>query len=280
MKRKPASKVSGAQSIHRAAQILRNIASYSIYGLRVVDIAAHLGLERPTVHRILQCLAAENLVMQDPASRRYFLGHGIFELGLTAAPQFKLRDLCRTSLERLAKQTHGVAFLTIRNEFDAISIDCVTGGHHRVNIPKTLEIGVHRPLGVGAGSLALLMALPDSEIETIITANSKRLTAFGRLNVPTLRQIVKNAQEVGYAVHDNRLMPGICGVGLLIRNNMGIPLGAISVSLFCDSITPELAQEVLQQTGKEVRAIQNLLHKANKDVVAIPEYKADKLLIL
>lgn len=269
------SKPSGTQSIQRSAQILRDIASFSIHGLRVVDIAKHLDMERPTVHRMLKCLVDEKLVMQDPRSRRYFLGHGLFELGLTAAPQFKLRDICRPSLARLAKKTGGAAFFTIRSGFDAISIDCVKVGA-QLNVPA-LVIGMHRPLGVGAGSLAILLSLPDEEIETIVSANSKRLAAFGKLNVPSLIQIVKTAQATGYSHHDGRLIPGISGVGLLVRNKAGAPLGAVSVSAIADSLSPERLQQLLVLLRKEVRVIQSLLLKEGESIARIPDFSPEKV---
>lgn len=271
-------KPSGTQSIQRAAQILRDIASFSIHGLRVVDIAMHLDMERPTVHRMLKCLVDENLVMQDPRSRRYFLGHGIFELGLTAAPQFKLREICRPSLERLAKKTGDIAFFTIRSGLDALSIDRVKIGP-RLNVP-TLEIGVHRPLGIGAGSLAILMALPDAEIEAIVSANAKRLAAFGNANAPTLLEVVKASQEVGYALHQGRMIHGISGVGLLIRNSAGTPLGAISVSVVADSISPARVQQILPLLRREVRVIQNLLHKDMEGLAGIPDFSPEKMVPL
>lgn len=271
-------KPSGTQSIQRAMQILRDIASFSIHGLRVVDIATHLNMERPTVHRMLKCLVDENLVMQDPRSRRYFLGHGIFELGLTAAPQFKLREICRPSLERLAARTGDIAFFTIRSGVDALSIDCVKVGE-RLNIPA-LEVGVHRPLGVGAGSLAILMALPDAEAETIVAANGKRLATFGKLNVPTLLEVVKASREAGYAIHDGRLLRGISGIGLLIRNSSGTPLGAISVSVIADSIPPSRVQEILLLLKREVRVIQNLLLKATEGQAPVPDFSPETVIYL
>lgn len=258
------SKPSGTQSIQRAAQILRDIASSSTEGLRVADIAAHLRMERPTVHRMLKCLVEENLVMQDAKSRKYFLGHGLFELGLTAAPQFKLREMCQPSLQRLAEATGDIAFFTIRSGNDALSIERVMIGR-KLDKPS-LEVGVHRPLGIGAGSLAILMSLPDAEIESIVTANCKRLASFGDINVPQLLQVVKSSQENGYASHDGRLIRGISGVGLLVRNSVGAPLGAVSVSVVADTIPRERVQEILLLLRKEVRVIQNLSHEAKESL--------------
>lgn len=211
---------------------------------------------------MLKCLVDENLVMQNASSRRYFLGHGLFELGLTAAPQFKLREMCRPSLERLAEATGNVAFFTIRSGADALSIERVHSGP-KLNI-TSLEIGVHRPLGIGAGSLAILSSLPDAEIEGIVAGNCKRLASFGDINMPSLLKLVKSSQELGYAIHEGQLIHGVSGVGLLVRNSVGTLLGAISVSVLASSIPPEKVQDILLLLRREARVIQNLSHEAKE----------------
>lgn len=251
---------SGTQSIERAASILREIASYSEQGLRLAELSTHLKLERPTIHRILSCLIREGLVMQDPVTRHYLLGHGLFELGLTAATQFKLQTLCRPSMERLAQATGEIAFLTIRSGRDAISIDRVEGGAP-VDAPA-IEIGVHRPLGVGAGSLALMMLLPDDEIERICDLNAKRLLKFGGLSTLKLLKIIRQSQEIGYAMHDSSLIPGFSGVGTVIRDSKGAPLCALSVTLVTSRVETHRHQEIISMLRKESRTIQNLIHQS------------------
>jgi DNA-binding IclR family transcriptional regulator len=260
----PSEAASGAQSIHRAARILREIASYSLNGLRLVDLARQLDLNRTTVHRILTCLIEEGLVMQNPTSLRYVLGHGLFELGLTAASQFRLREICFPSLERIAAETGHTAFMTIRSNYDALSIARVDG-KLPLEIPS-LDIGVHRPLGVGAGSLAILSALADDEIERIVSANARRLASFGKLTVPLLLEIARQSREAGYGIHDGRMIAGISGVGILVHDGSGAPLGAISVSAKADSLSLDAQGEIVVILKKEARVIQNLLHQANFDV--------------
>jgi len=260
----PEGKGSGTQSIERAARILREIASFSVHGLRLSDLASQLKLERPTIHRILGCLVREGLVMQHPQSRRYLLGHGLYELGLTAATQFKMQAICEPSLKRIAEATSDIAFLTIRSGADAISVARVEGGEP-IDVPA-IEIGVHRPLGVGAGSLALLMLLPDDEIARICNANAKRLITYGGLSVPRLLNIVKNSQELGYATHDGSLLPGLSGIGTVIRDSDGAPLAALSVTAIADSLPASRQQEILSLLRTESRVIQNLVHQANFDI--------------
>ena len=91
-------RLSGTQSIERALLLLREIAAHNRAGSRLLDLATRTGLQRPTVHRMLKCLTLEGMVQQDPDTHRYYLGSMVFELGLTAAPRFNLRDICHPSM--------------------------------------------------------------------------------------------------------------------------------------------------------------------------------------
>jgi DNA-binding IclR family transcriptional regulator len=139
----------GTQTIARAAQVLRLIAARNSSGMRLVDLARHAKLERPTAHRILQGLAGEGLVRQERATKRWFLGRLVFELGLAASSQFNVRDLCRPVLARLAERTGDTVFLTVRSGFDTVCVDRMEGSFPIKTL--TLDVGTRRPLGVGAG---------------------------------------------------------------------------------------------------------------------------------
>src|SRR3954468_6217776 len=84
-RKNPASHPRGTQTIHRAVAMLREIAAFQ-KGMRLVDIASAMGLERPTAHRIVKGLVSQGMVMQDPATKCYRLGHVVYELGLAASP--------------------------------------------------------------------------------------------------------------------------------------------------------------------------------------------------
>lgn len=55
----------GTQSLQRAISLLRIIAANNRAGSRLVELYRRTGLERPTVHRLLQGLVAESLIRQD-----------------------------------------------------------------------------------------------------------------------------------------------------------------------------------------------------------------------
>ncbi len=165
-------RLTGTQSIERALLLLREIAAHNRGGSRLLDLATRTGLQRPTVHRMLKCLAAENMVQQDGDSHRYYLGSMVFELGLTATPRFNLREMCHPALARIAEATGDTVFLTQRSGLDAVCLDRREGTFPIKTF--TLEVGMRRPLGVGTGSLAILSALPEEEIEQVVGREQRR----------------------------------------------------------------------------------------------------------
>ena len=244
----------GTQSIERAAHVLRIIASRNSVGLRLVDISKQAKLERPTAHRILKCLMAEGLVRQNAETRRYFLGHLIFELGLAASSSFNLRDICRPSLMRLAEKSGDTVFLSIRSGADSVCIDRVEGAFPIKTF--TLDVGTRRPLGVGAGGLALLMKLPEQTQQEIVSANALRLSAYNNLTVPVVLKLLKRCRDLGFALNDAQVTPGSTSVGLPIRSRSEEPVLAISIGAISSRMTRERQKELAAMIRTELEKLE------------------------
>lgn len=244
----------GTQSIERAAHLLRIIASRNSAGLRLVDISKQARLERPTAHRILKCLIAEGLVRQNPETRHYFLGHLIFELGLAATSSFNLRDICHPSLVRLAEKSGDTVFLTIRSGADSVCIDRVEGAFPIKTF--TLDVGTRRPLGVGAGGLALLMKLPEQTQQEIVSANALRLSAYNNLTVPVVMKLLKRCRDLGFALNDAQVTPGSTSVGLPIRSRSEEPVLAISIGAISSRMTKERQKELASMIRAELENLE------------------------
>jgi DNA-binding IclR family transcriptional regulator len=247
------SRLTGTQSIERALLLLREIAAHNRGGSRLLDLATRTGLQRPTVHRMLKCLASENMVQQDADSHRYYLGSMVFELGLTATPRFNLREICHPALARIAEATGDTVFLTQRSGLDAVCLDRREGAFPIKTF--TLEVGMRRPLGVGTGSLAILSALPDEEIEKVVGANDVRLPEYG-LNGSALLSQVKRAQKLGFAMREMPGLAGVRSVGHALRNQGGVPFAALSVSTISSRMSEKRATEIATLLRSETRQIE------------------------
>jgi DNA-binding IclR family transcriptional regulator len=246
-------RLTGTQSIERALLLLREIAAHNRGGSRLLDLATRTGLQRPTVHRMLKCLAAENMVQQDGDSHRYYLGSMAFELGLTATPRFNLREMCHPALARIAEATGDTVFLTQRSGLDAVCLDRREGAFPIKTF--TLEVGMRRPLGVGTGSLAILSALPEEEIEKVVGANNVRLPEYG-LNGGSLLSQVKRAQKLGFAMREMPGLAGVRSVGQALRNQGGVPFAALSVSTISSRMSEKRAAEIATLLKNETRQIE------------------------
>jgi DNA-binding IclR family transcriptional regulator len=247
------SRLSGTQSIERALILMREIAAHNRTGTRLLDLASRTGLQRPTVHRMLKCLTLENMVQQDPESHRYFLGPMVFELGLTAAPRFNLREICHPAMSRIAEATGDTVFLTQRSGLDAVCVD-----RHEGTFPIktfTLEIGTRRPLGVGTGSLAILSALPDEEVRDVVMANAPRLPEYGLTPASMFAQ-VKKAQKLGYAVREMPTLAGVRSIGHALHNQSGIAFAALSVSAISSRMSEKRVSELATMLKNETRLVE------------------------
>ena len=243
---------SGTQAIQRATRILKEIGAAGTRGLRVVDLCERLPIERPTLHRMLTCLADEKMIARDERSKRYFLGDSIYKLGLAAAGRFNLRDICETPLTRISNATGDTVFLATLGDNDGIVLDKRDGPNPIRTMP--LEIGMRRPLGVGSTGLAMLSALPDVEIDRIIKENSRRLREHN-VRPDKLPSLIARSRKNGYAFSRGYGPPRICGVALPLQNGSDRCIGAISVTALSHRMTSEHRQDVLAILRKELAPV-------------------------
>ena len=226
------SSVCGTQTIQRAALLLRLLTNHSRTGLRLVDLAALSKIERSTVHRMLHGLIAEGFVAQDQASKRYYLGPALYEMGLAASPKNRLRDICQPYLQWITAKTGATVFLTVRSGFDGVCLDR-KNGVTPIDIKDPgldFDVGQHRPLGIGTGCMALLSALPNDMVDRIISVNDQRQAfASESITLRQLRQQIAQTRETGYATRTLPTAPSVSALGLIIPVASGGSIGAVSI---------------------------------------------------
>jgi len=167
--------VSGAQSVDRALGLLRLVGGRGAAGVALADLVAASGLEKPTVRRLLMALMRGGLVEQDAGSRAYHLGAECYVLGALASPRHGLLEIAADAVARLARESGDTAFLTMRRGSAAVCLHREEGSFPIRT--HALTAGAQHPLGVGAGALAMLAALPAAEAETVIADNAARRIA-------------------------------------------------------------------------------------------------------
>ncbi len=264
---------SGAQSIHRALTLLNLLgvmARDRPDGVTLADLAHVSGRPKASVHRVLNALVQLGYAERIEPSGRYRLGLQSQILGELAGERTDpLLRLASPSLVRIAELSEDTTFLTVRQGSFSLCARREEGfGEIRNN---ALAVGDRHPLGVGAGSLAILAALEDAEVEHVIEVNGEIMSRrYPRISADVLRGIVDRTRRDGYALNEGLVAPGSWAVAVIINVPGRGPTAALSVA----SIEPRLSgarrDELVAVMKKEASVIEASLANQQHDEGAGP----------
>ena len=217
----------------RVMAILEALAQAADEGLRLVDVMRLTGLNKTTAHRLLAGLMSNGLADQATETGRFFVGMRLLSLAQAAKRRFRLAALIEPVLVRLSQQTQDTLSLVVRSGDEAVCLDSREGSFPIKVL--TLHTGDRRPLGIGAGSLALLAFLPDAEVDRILLQQAVQRADFPFDDIQ-IRQMIEAARRQGYAYNDVHVFRGMetithmAGVGVPITASDGTPVAALHLT--------------------------------------------------
>lgn len=215
-------------SLRRAAAIVQVIAGSGDTGARLIDITQATGLRRATVHRLCRTLQSLGWVRQPRDRQRYYLGGALPVLTSLLPSRRRLAEAGRAALDRIAEETEDTAFLFLYDGLDALCVDRREGSYPVKSL--LVDVGDRRPLGLGAGGLAILAFLPEEDragvLDLLFEARAE-CRARGRA---TVEADLATARRNGYSEYNTGLVAGVAGIGVPILGPAGSPVGAISVA--------------------------------------------------
>ena len=241
-------------AIQKVCAILRVLAQRS--PLRLTEIADATSLNKATSLRILASLIEEGFVSRVAGAKTYELGQEARVMAVGARRSVDIAELAQPSLLRLSEKSADTALLSVRSGVEALYVGRSVGSHPLQ--PNYLQIGTRRPLGVGAGNLALLVWLPDAEIDAIIEVIVPRLAKSPRITPKFLRERIAAARKHGHTVLIDAAYPGMGGVGVPVRDETGQVVAALSIGASSDRIRrreTELAEMLKKEAQVLARAI-------------------------
>lgn len=242
----------GAQSVRRALAVLRVLATGQERGVRLTDVVAHTGLNRPTAHRILRVLVEEGAVEQDPATRRYLIGGEVSLLGLARSTRFPIRAIAEPHLRYLSETLGDTTFLTIRNGADSVCIDRRPGSFP-VKV-LSIEIGARRPLGVGVSGLVLLASLPTEEAAEVVRRNARRLQALHVDPADLLERAVLTRAQ-GYAYAPVGVVAGSRALAVPVRLADGRTVAGLAIATITERLPSARIEAIMVQMQERAALI-------------------------
>lgn len=244
----------GTQTVERAFALFARVAALNNSGATLAELARDLRLNRTTAYRLAKCLIGEGAIRQDPTSGRYFVGSLALELAMSVKRDLIIRDFFAPALTRIAEATADTAFLMVRAGNDAVCLDLRLGAYPVKAI--VVDVGTRRPLGIGAGSLAILSRLPEDELEHVMQSNADRLSRYG-VSAMTLLSAVRAGRKMGYASSRVLGVSNVTAVGVPVLDAAGEPIAALSVTAIDERMTKTRQLKLVQIIRDEVRRVRS-----------------------
>jgi DNA-binding IclR family transcriptional regulator len=242
---------SGIQVISRAMEILRALQAAPA-GLTQAEVAARIGLARTTVHRILNSLEDEGLVVSDRPRGRYRLGPEIPRMA--DAVRRAVVGQVHPYLVELSRQVDETIDLSVLDQNQATFVDQVMSNHR---LRAVSAVGESFPLHCTANGKAFLAALPPGALAAALPATLPALTPYTITSLPRLRADLETVRAEGVAYDREEHTVGICAVGAVLRGLPGPPV-AVSVPMPVQRFhgrEPEFAAALLDWTRRTQAAI-------------------------
>lgn len=257
---------SGSQSIQRALVLLNLVgvlARDRPEGVSLAELTRVSERPKASVRRVLVALVREGYVEQDPETSCYRLGIQAAVLGeLAGHGADRLGEASTDSLIRLSDASSDTAFLTVRHGSYAVCARRQEGPGPIRNY--ALAVGDRHPLGVGAGSLAILSALSDEEVADVLAATATTRQRYPRFDDDTVHRLVRRSRRSGYALNDGLVIPGSWAIGVAIRDGTGRPVAALSVASIAERFHPQRREELAELLRREADTVHTVLTRAGE----------------
>ncbi|TIQ37072.1 MAG: IclR family transcriptional regulator [Mesorhizobium sp.] len=200
----------------RAADILLLLGEAGTAGLGLKALSERLGEPRSTVHRSLAALSTRGFVEPGARHGSYRLGSAIHGLALRRTTLDEKLELVRPALYAIVADTGYATFLMVEAGLDALCLELVSNAPIR---SLTGGAGGRVPLGIAAGSLAILADMPSESRRAVIRDNSARYAAYPALrpmSAEIVSRMVEDTQANGYSCDFGCFFPNEGGIGMAI----------------------------------------------------------------
>lgn len=191
------------------------------------DLTARLGLPRQTLHRILQQLEENSLIVRDPARDRYSIGPRLSRLALLALNSANQSAPVRPILQELVDEVKETCNIGVLDGLDFVYLERIECDW---SLRIHLQAGSRMPAHCTSGGKVLLAFLPDEARERLLkTTKLKPFTENTITRVSDLEAALAQIRERGYALNNQEYSIGIVGIAVPILGPERQPLAALAL---------------------------------------------------
>ena len=181
--------------------------------LSLTAIARRAGLQLTTAHRLVGTLTRWGALERDDAGV-YRIGLRLWETAALAPRGVVLRQTAMPYLEDLYEATHENVHLAVRDGFDVVYIERISG---RSAVGVRSQVGARWPLHATGVGLALLAHSDIGLQEQVVGRPLASFTPHTVTDPALLRRLLAEARHTGYAVSDRQITDDALSVAAPVR---------------------------------------------------------------
>lgn len=230
--------------------VLETLAKTGPIGLS--DLCREIGLNKTTVHRILNSLLYMGYVRQDEQTAYYRLSFKIWDIANQFMGKIDLVEESRPLLKELAAKTGETVHLV---QLDGTHAIYIAKEESESSVRLVSMVGKRIPLYCSGVGKALLADMEDDKIREIWDKSDKKmLTGHTITDFETLINEIHSIRKKGYATDNEENELGIRCIAATITNTNHSPQYAFSISApshrMDDAKMKEIAEYALQMKSR------------------------------
>ncbi len=217
------------------------------------DLSNELGLNKSTVHRILNSLICMDYVRQDAETLKYSLSFKFCRISNQILAQNSLIDIARPYIKQLAELSGETVHLVQIDHIHAVYIDKVESPRNSVRLVSM--VGKSIPLYCSGVGKAMLADMPDEKIRSVWEQSEiRKMTEYTITDPARFQEEIQKIRRNGYSLDNEENEPGVRCIAVSLRSFQGKPSYALSISApkdrMSDSRILELKEMILDTKEK------------------------------
>ena len=212
-------------SVDRAIELLLLLEA-SPREIGVTELSKLLGVQKSTIHNLLQTLLARDFVRQTE-SGRFTLGFRLMRLGAAAADRLDIRRVADPILRELAEVANEYVLLGVLNRDEVTIIDSVAPPRSTFIVPRIDFARTFHCTALGK----IFLAFGGEQIRrTILSQPLSRYTPFTLSTEEEISAEIEQIRTQGFAISCNETIEGLTCIGAPIFDAHGKLTAAVSIS--------------------------------------------------
>ncbi len=219
-------KSSGLSALDKATLVLEAVVAYP-RPVGLPDLTADLGLPRQTIHRVLQQLCENGLIIRDPSRDRYAVGPRLSRLAMATINSDNHRAPLRAVLTEVVADVEETCNFGVLDGLEFMYLDRLECSW---SLRVHLSAGSRVPAHCTSGGKVLLAHIDKPQRNALI--RSRKLETFTDNTIVHPELLEAELDEIhtqGYALNNEEHTVGVVGAAVPIISGDGRALGALAL---------------------------------------------------